>query len=465
MSQAELDFVDVDLLRDQRLYIDPFALSLRSDPWSIRCTRILVGFFQQLIDEIRRGRFDPAFQLLRFLREPNETRLGLSRGQPQGAGIGEYQAGQILEALRDSQAVAQGFIQRLEEAELLVDGIGPDKISDLTTNIIRLDLAEYTTQQAELLGVPTLQSPLPPIYDPETNRWEARYFQLPRGPTGPVLLVPKTIVRRRTNYDPDEYYNTIVVEFLQAEELRADSSLVQLLRNGARRVTKKDVKSKFPKTKDYLYTFSRDHPDLLEQYRVELTRLESRRDSEVDEEDQRAIAQVLRDALLRIPPGTEAADDYHRLMIGMVEFVFFPQLLHPQKETPLHEGRKRIDILTDNGARPGTTFNVLHANRGIQCPYVPIECKNYTGDPANPELDQLSGRFSVQRGKVGLLFCRRLEDRALFLQRCKDTLRDDRGLILPFDDESILGFLDPIAEGNRAEVDVRLTQLVREVWV
>lgn len=66
-----------------------------------------------------------------------------------------------------------------------------------------------------------------------------------------------------------------------------------------------------------------------------------------------------------------------------------------------------------------------------------MECKNYSSDPANPELDQLAGRFSVNRGKLGLLVCRKLKNKKLFIQRCKDTAQDGRGFIIPLDDSDL----------------------------
>jgi hypothetical protein len=162
-------------------------------------------------------------------------------------------------------------------------------------------------------------------------------------------------------------------------------------------------------------------------------------------------------------PGA-AASEYHRLMIGVLELLFFPSLLNPQKEREIHNGRKRIDILMENGARDGI-FHHIHAVRKLPCSFVPIECKNYTTEVANPELDQLAGRFSVNRGKFGFLCCRTFEDRALFVERCRDTLRDDRGLIVPIDDATVLGLLEHIRQGRRTELDRELTELVNEVWV
>src|SRR5436309_3016210 len=120
-SQGELDFVDVPLHTDVWLFIDPFAVGQRIDPWSQSAHRTLVAFFQRVIDCIREGRDAEGLQLLSNLREPNEIRFGLSAKKPAGAGIGTFQAKQLFEALRESSAVKTGFLHSLEECELMIE--------------------------------------------------------------------------------------------------------------------------------------------------------------------------------------------------------------------------------------------------------------------------------------------------------------------------------------------------------
>jgi hypothetical protein len=91
--------------------------------------------------------------------------------------------------------------------------------------------------------------------------------------------------------------------------------------------------------------------------------------------------------------------------------------------------------------------------------------KNYTTEVANPELDQIGGRFSTNRGKAGLLCCRSFEDRAVFVERCRDTLRDGHGLVIPVDDDIIIRWLGMISDGRRSDLDWAFTRAVDEVWV
>ena len=464
-SQAELDFVDVPLHTDAWLFLDPFAIGQRVDSWSQQCHRTLIAFFQRVVDCIRSGRLDEARQLLAHLREPNETRFGLSSKRPAGAGIGPMQAKQLFDALKDSSAVRTGFLSSLEECELMIEGIGRDKISDLTTNVIRAHLVDYTQQQCKLHGVPMQTVALAPCFNPDTLEWQAGYAELPVWKGQPIVLVPKAVARYETAYDHQKYYRHYVLDYIQAEESNATSSLVHILKNGKRVVHKKDIAKKYPCTKEFLYQFSREHPEVLGKYRAELAALEAKgRNAPVEEEDERVIAGALSAALRAIPGGSTSASQYHTLMIGILEFLFFPHLLNPKKENEIHEGRKRIDILTENGARDGI-FHRLHDVRKLPCSFVPIECKNYTTEIANPELDQLAGRFSVNRGKFGFVCCRTFENRTLFIERCRDTLKDDRGLIVPLDDETILRLLDLVRFGRRNEIDGQLASLVNEIWV
>lgn len=178
-SQYELDFVDIPLKSgDMPLFIDPYAISLRLDWWSVNCHNLIVGFFQEVIDAIRKKEQTKAELMLSGLKEPNETCLGLSTGKkPRGRGVGGQQSKDLLKALSESTAVKTGFIQDLEECELLIEGIGRDKISDISTNIIRQNLIVYTVDQCELFNIPLQQVPSGPIW--HGGKWNSTFVNLP----------------------------------------------------------------------------------------------------------------------------------------------------------------------------------------------------------------------------------------------------------------------------------------------
>jgi hypothetical protein len=464
-TQSQLDFVDVPLHTDIWLCVDPFAISQRVDVLSQQSHATLLAFFQEVVDSIRSGNMSRAQELLLHLREPNETHLGLSQNRSKGAGIGPMQARQIFTALRDSSAVRTGFLNSLEECELMIEGIGRDKLSDLATNILREHLVGYTQEQCNLHNIPVTGVALPPVFNAETMEWQSRYAQMPVWRNSYALLVPKAFVRSVPTYDHQQYYRHFVLNYLQAEELSAASSLVHALRNGKLVVYKKDLEERFPCTKEFLYEFSRGHPEVLQNYRDHLAELERRgATSIIREEDEPGIANALAAALRSVSKGSKDASEYHRVMIGILEFLFFPQLLAPKKEREIHEGRKRIDILMENGARGGI-FHRLHGVRHIPCSFVPIECKNYSTEIANPELDQIAGRFSPSRGKVGFICCREFENRSLFIKRCRDTFLDERGLIVPLDDERIILLLDMVATGQRRRIDIQISEYIDEIFL
>lgn len=464
-SQFELDFVDVPIDGDIPLFIDPFAISQRTDRWSQECHCTIIAYFERVVGAIRNENYQLAHELLLHLREPNETRLGFSKSEPQGAGIGRYQSEQIFEALKTSTAVRTGFLKSLEESELLIEGISHDKISDLTTNIIRKHLFEYTGKQCALFNIPTHQVALSPYYSLEVGDWISDYYQLPVAEGKPILLVPKIIARYSPAYEHPKYYNDFVLTYLQAEYLSANSALVKTLKNGRRVVYKKDLRSIFRCTKENLFSFSKDHPEVMLQYRESLKRLEREGIHRiVTPEDEHVIADALITALRNINPGSENASEYHQFMIGIVEFLFFPNLIYPQKEQEIHQGRKRIDIIMENGAFNGIFYR-LHQNRNLPCSFVVFECKNYVTEIANPELDQIAGRFSVNRSKFGILCCRRFQDRQIFIERCRDTFHDDRGLIVPLDDDTIIDWLYLIKDARRNQLEEEVTRLINEVWV
>ncbi len=138
-------------------------------------------------------------------------------------------------------------------------------------------------------------------------------------------------------------------------------------------------------------------------------------------------------------------------MKGILTATFYPSLINPLKEVEIHEGRKRIDITFQNAAHNGF-FYELPALKQVSSGYIFVECKNYSGDPTNPELDQLAGRFSTNRGRFGILVCRNINDKELFTKRCRDTAQDGRGFIIALDDNDIKYLLNLREERKIQEI-------------
>src|SRR6185437_4604592 len=141
---------------------------------------------------------------------------------------------------------------------------------------------------------------------------------------------------------------------------------------------------------------------------------------------------------------------------------FHPALIAPRLETPIHDGRKRVDITFDNAAVRGF-FHRLHDVHKLPCAYIMVECKNYSRDVKNPELDQLAGRFSVNRGRVGLLVSRTVDDLDTLLLRCTDAFKDGRGLLIPLQDADLLTVLTNRLAGASEPYDAVLSDRVRRV--
>lgn len=226
-SQSTLDFVDVDVEGDTPLFVDPRALRLVPTPWGHLCVSLVQDFFRTVLAAIRGGRMDEAWTLLAGLREPNETHLGLSRGKAKGSGLGPGLAAVMRDALAETDAAISGDVQDLEEAALLVPLIDRDRISDITINLIREPLIEYTQLAAEHYEIPLEQDvDSGPLWDSGRSEWTSRFERLPVTETGKLLLVPKSIVRRDLDYRSDEYRDHYLLTYVQEAELAAGGELV-----------------------------------------------------------------------------------------------------------------------------------------------------------------------------------------------------------------------------------------------
>lgn len=465
VTQYQLDFVDIDTDADTPLFIDPFFLGVRTDAWSINASRTLRSFFQRFVALLGEGNNDQARGLFDHLHEPNETCLGLSRGRPRGNAIGSVDGQKLFNSISQSRAVATGVVEDLEDFRLFIDGIDKDKVSDMTTNIIRRHLVEYTKQQCALWGIPMQDGVQTGFcWVREQQAWVNGYDQALVIDGRRILLTPKAIVSYAKKYTSKGYYQHFVLEYLQHEHLTLGSRLIQHRVDGSPYVTKKSLsEGPAPYSKEFLTDFTTRHPDVFREFKGWIAATAaSIPANELSNEDPRTVAQFLIDRLADIPPGGDHATHYHRTVVGILELLLYPDIVSPVVEQEIHDGRKRIDIVFDNAATHGFFFR-LHSTYQTPCQFIFVECKNYSREVVNPELDQLAGRFSINRGKFGLLLCRFADDLPTLILRCRDTYNDGRGVMLPVTDDDLIGMLQNLVDGEGNPYEEFFSQRFRAI--
>lgn len=461
-SQAELDFVNINILEDAPLFIDPFFLSKRTDRWSIEANRTLQSFFQRVLDLIRANDLVEARELFDHFMEPNETCLGLSKGTPRGRGMGRSYSDEIFDQLSRSRAVQSGLIQDIQDNVIFVKGYGKDRLSDMATVLLKKHLIQYTQQQCRYHNIPMTSNLSTGYYwDSVTRQWEQDVTDLLIANGKHIILVPKGIVSFSKTYTAERFYYHYVLNFHQHEYIRLNHALIQRRANGSPYITKKVLQDIIPRNKDFLREFAEANREVFTNFK-QREKTESLNNTDFSQINIRDIKTRLISVLNSISTSRDDADRYHKHIKSVLEFLFYPILTTPILENEIHEGRKRIDITFDNAANNGI-FHSLSHQYALPCPYIMVECKNYTADPANPELDQLGGRFSLNRGKVGLLLCRSFSNIELFLNRCKDTYRDGRGLIVPLVDENLIDLINNYDENNYSYLDNFLKNRIREI--
>lgn len=118
--------------------------------------------------------------------EIRETRLGMSKSSIAGHGVGVHLRTEIL---KTSKAVVDFGIDDPTIFPLLAileDGIGPDLISDMTTNVILVPLFQFTKRMCDKLSIPT-----------KTCQIHSISASLPISPVDgrPIILVPADVLR------------------------------------------------------------------------------------------------------------------------------------------------------------------------------------------------------------------------------------------------------------------------------
>lgn len=228
-GHTAIDFVDVDLNKDTKLYVDPTLIEYDESSIGRESHALINSYFDNVFDAIRMRDISRLEDLSMHAHEPNETRLGMSRNRPMGRGSSPDILMGIYQDIMDQRLLDDGLIKAPADIVIIVENFGFDRMSDLVTNIIKPALYRFTLEQCRMyehhLGEKKFS--LGYWWSPGAGTWG-----LVEGPSlmmngKQLLLVPKQFVCKKMVKSPDEFFRQIIIPHLQEEHVVEDTSLVR----------------------------------------------------------------------------------------------------------------------------------------------------------------------------------------------------------------------------------------------
>lgn len=272
-GHVDIDFVDVHVDGDNRLYIDPERILLSDHPFAGIANEAIEDFFDTLCQAATRRDDTALYRLLSFGREPNETHLGLSAFRSCGRGATPEIILPIVHDMIDSGMFDAGLVTQLSDLHLWTPNFHYDRLSDLTTNVIRSVLVDFTYLQYRIWGLPLPAEDYrsAPMWDVQSHRWIVEDYPHFLSGRYPTLLVPKAFVGRYMLSSPGELLQKHALRYRQKEHLdeRTDYCHRKVKKNGdevwtpptKRELYRLEVKGQ--PAKEYLRQVGNAHPHIV----------------------------------------------------------------------------------------------------------------------------------------------------------------------------------------------------------
>lgn len=334
LRQLEVDFVIPRKVEDLPLCIDPFLLYKSRDPELRSLHDHVMRHFGAGVAAIRSGNIGEAKRILDFPEVP-EVGFGYGSKNKRGSGLGTTLQKLLIDSLTLSPAILARGIRHIEEMQLISPGIGPDRVGDIASNILKSYLIAYTQRQCAIHKIPIERNiPLEHVFDPEDGRWSDGYFDLPMNPADgkPVLLVPRRMVRQLPWINYENFAKTEFRAYLIAKKSKSGAGPMSA-------VSKVEVTST-----------SRVETSLIDNYvkQRESLAAEAQPFLPAMNDDAKVTGDTLLERLRETPVGHAEASRYQRTVLDILTFVFCPDLIDGRLEQRTIDGTERRDILFTN---------------------------------------------------------------------------------------------------------------------
>ena len=286
VKQKDLDFIDVKLNDDNLLFIDPRLIEKTPNNVISPMADCLYKFFVNLMIAISNSNAKTTNQLLSGVSEPSETRLGYGHNNSNGRSAGPEIKKNFVNSIKNNPVIKSRQIQNFSDVSFFVPNMGPDRVSDITTKIIKNYLILFTQKQCKKLSIPVKSILQEDILNDSDLTWSNKNVELPifddNKKDRPIIFVPKNIVNTQSNSNSNlgcffRFARNYIIQ-------QNDNSLLKgIPRNGKDNSFRtKDVDASIESVKDELSKWVVKHPNILNDFwGVSVDRIKPLSDQEI----------------------------------------------------------------------------------------------------------------------------------------------------------------------------------------
>lgn len=216
ISRTDRDgWFDPHLTVDAKLFIDPLLLLDAGGTWADAHSE-LIGHFVRCYELVAKSTSRSSVSAIAARRlltfpEPFELGLGYTAIGTHGSGSGGGYATRMMDGI--AVAIAAGLSQpeHIEEVGILNEGVGADRISDATANVLKARLIAYTQEIAHRHEVPLERHRVRHTrVTLDEGRWHDENVELPTNPTTgrALILVPEFLLNKLPTLNAYDWFDS-----------------------------------------------------------------------------------------------------------------------------------------------------------------------------------------------------------------------------------------------------------------
>lgn len=425
-TQEEVDFAIPFLDEDIPLYMDPFLLWKSPSQQDNALHGSITNSFNYLGKLFTKNE-DEAISTLKEISECDEVGLGNSKSK-RGKRIGDKMARSILSTFEDIPQIQDNGFTHFELLQLLIEDFSKDRVSDISCNLLKSFLIDYTIQQCTKFSIPTENTEIQ-FFDNRKLKFLDEQVNLPVNPNTkePILLLPKRWLRFIPWINFEDFYNNYIKI---SDKISAGKTV--------------------PRAE--ILEFNRKNYDQLQAYieRKQLEQKDCKNDPLFSQIPVLSSKRKL-SSIKKLPTGkTNNADQkYEQFLCPLLASMLYPELDFAQPQSRTVEGVLIRDLVFYNNTSDKLLKEIYEKYESKQ---IVIELKN-TKEISTVHINQLNRYLNDEFGNFGIIFTRNKPPKNVY-KNTIDLWAGQRRCILILDDEDLELMCQVYENKQRKPIDV-----------